>query len=71
MPGMNGMELFQSLQSTHPELAARFIFMTGGLATRLTGDVHGVSNRLFEKPFDLDQIRSTLRGVVVERRAQS
>jgi len=71
MPGMNGMELFQALQATHPELAARVIFMTGGLASRKPNEVLSVPNPLFEKPFDLDQIRSTLRGVVVERRTSS
>jgi DNA-binding NtrC family response regulator len=68
MPGMNGMELFQALQSSHPELAGRVIFMTGGLATRNPSDALSVPNPMFEKPFDLDQIRTTLRGVVVDRR---
>jgi two-component system, cell cycle sensor histidine kinase and response regulator CckA len=69
MPGMTGLELFQTLQSKVPDLASRVIFMTGGMATRQPAEVLSIPNPLFEKPFDLDQIRTTLRDVVVARRA--
>jgi CheY-like chemotaxis protein/anti-sigma regulatory factor (Ser/Thr protein kinase) len=68
MPGMNGLEMLQALQQADPNMADRVIFMTGGLASRSSADALSVTNQLFEKPFDLDQIRTTLRGVVLERR---
>jgi PAS domain S-box-containing protein len=68
MPGMTGMELFQTVQRELPELARRFLFMTGGLAPRRLGAQLNPQTPLFEKPFDLDQIRATLRSLVRERR---
>ncbi len=70
MPGMTGIDLFQAIRDKYPDLAPRVIFMTGGLAARQPEEVLSMSNPLFEKPFDLDQIRSALRNVVVERRSQ-
>jgi two-component system, cell cycle sensor histidine kinase and response regulator CckA len=67
MPGMSGMELLQTLQSTHPELAARVIFMTGGLAAPNPAAL-SVPNPLLEKPFDPEQIRMTLRAVIAAAR---
>jgi signal transduction histidine kinase/CheY-like chemotaxis protein len=67
MPGMTGLELFQAVQREHPELAARFLFMTGGLAPRRLGVQLSPQTPLFEKPFELDQIRLTLRTLVRER----
>ncbi len=67
MPGMNGMEFFQALQTGRPELAARVIFMTGGLAMANPAALD-VPNPLLEKPFDLDQIRTTLRAVIAAAR---
>ncbi len=68
MPGMTGFELFQTVQREQPELAARFLFMTGGLAPRRLGVQLSPQTPLFEKPFELDQIRGTLRALVRERR---
>jgi CheY-like chemotaxis protein len=33
MPGMSGMDLFEQVLEKHPDLAARFVFMTGGTFT--------------------------------------
>jgi DNA-binding NtrC family response regulator len=68
MPGTSGVELFQVVQRELPELAGRFLFMTGGLAPRKLAVQLSSQTPLFEKPFDLDQIRATLRALVRERR---
>jgi PAS domain S-box-containing protein len=68
MPGMTGIEFYQTVQRELPELAGRFLFMTGGLAPRKLAGQLSSQTPLFEKPFDLDQIRATLRAFVRERR---
>ncbi|MEZ4240572.1 MAG: response regulator [Myxococcota bacterium] len=64
MPGMAGSELYERLRATHPELAGRFVFMTGGAFTR-----HGHSFleragvRVLEKPFDPRQVVAVVEEV--------
>jgi PAS domain S-box-containing protein len=65
MPGMTGIELFEITSREFPELAPRFIFMSGGLSlTEPRNFSSRVSNRIIEKPFDLSQIRKALREIV-------
>lgn len=67
MPGMTGLELYQAVQREFPELARRFLFITGGLAPqKLSAELNPLTP-LFEKPFDLEQIRTALRTLVRER----
>ena len=65
MPVMSGMELYETIRRDRPGLEQRMVFMTGGvsmdrarefLATRL--------NLTFEKPFDFERLRRTLRQLV-------
>jgi PAS domain S-box-containing protein len=65
MPGMTGIELFEITSREFPDLAPRFVFMSGGLAlTEPRNFSSRVSNRIIEKPFDLSQIRTALREIV-------
>jgi PAS domain S-box-containing protein len=65
MPGMTGIELFEITSREFPDLAPRFIFMSGGLSlTEPRNFSSRVSNRIIEKPFDLSQIRTALRELV-------
>lgn len=62
MPVMTGIELHQQLARTHPEIAKRMVFLTGGAFTptaRRFLDENG--HRCFEKPFDAGQLRQTVR----------
>jgi PAS domain S-box-containing protein len=53
MPGMTGMDLYDEVQRTRPELAGRFVFMTGGAFTpRAREFLARVEAPLMEKPFD-------------------
>ncbi len=64
MPGMTGSELFSITRDELPELAGRFIFMSGGYETAATGN-----QPVLEKPFNLEQVRTALRDVAA--RSQS
>jgi len=64
MPGMTGMELFQRIVERHPSYEARFLFITGGLATPAAAafaDTHEAD--ILAKPFDVD----LLRGAIAQR----
>ena len=65
MPGMSGMELYERLKQERPGLEARMVFMTGGVSMdRAREFLATIANLTFEKPFDFDRLRSTLRRLV-------
>ena len=65
MPEMTGMELHAQLARSHPALASRMIFLTGGAFTpRAREFLDGVPNARLEKPFDTDALRALVRQVV-------
>ncbi len=68
MPEVSGLEVFEFVQRRRPELAPRFLLMTGGAlteqATRVLGD-HAV--RAMTKPIDLDLLRRTVRELLAGR----
>ena len=58
MPEMSGMEVFEIVQARRPEIATRFVFMTGGAFTPKARDfVEATAVLCLEKPFELAQIR--------------
>ncbi len=62
MPGMSGFELFEIVAIEQPALAARFALMSGDVvdaALRRFAGERGI--QLLAKPFDLAQIRTTVR----------
>jgi CheY-like chemotaxis protein len=64
MPVVTGVEFYQRLQNTAPELAERTIFMTGGAFTaQARSFLDRVPNRVMAKPFDI----GALRALVNER----
>ncbi len=65
MPEVTGMDLHDSLAVTHPELAARMIFMSGGAFTqRARAFFESVPNLRLEKPFDIANLRELVRVLV-------
>ena len=65
MPGMSGQDLFVAARDELPGIESRFIFMSGGYSSVRAEDFpHTVQNHLFEKPFDLNLVRRTLREFV-------
>jgi CheY-like chemotaxis protein len=62
MPVMNGAELRNRVQAERPDLAARFIFLTGGVAwAHLRHLLDGLPNLVLEKPLDLAALRELIR----------
>lgn len=64
MPGMDGLELYSRIAALHPDLAARFVLVTGEPLESIVGLPASV--RVLPKPFD----RNELRDVVAEHAAR-
>jgi PAS domain S-box-containing protein len=63
MPELTGMDLFEELQRSHPALADRIIFMTGGTFTaRARNFLAAVPNPALEKPFDIATLQTMLKA---------
>jgi CheY-like chemotaxis protein len=62
MPGMNGVVLRNRVHAVAPELAASFVFMTGGvLHAHLRQLLGSVPNPCLEKPLDFAALRAFIR----------
>ncbi|MFP2905640.1 PAS domain S-box protein [Pyxidicoccus sp. 3LFB2] len=65
MPGISGMDLYERIRASSPELSRRFIFITGGSYTaRARQFLERVPNRQLEKPFDVQLIHQFLGEVL-------
>ncbi|MBI2394196.1 MAG: PAS domain S-box protein [Deltaproteobacteria bacterium] len=72
MPGESGMELFEWLRASRPEVAARTIFVTGGAFTKRAQElVARVENPVLEKPIDLAKLRDAVANVLQGKRRRS
>ncbi|MBX3181914.1 MAG: hybrid sensor histidine kinase/response regulator [Polyangiaceae bacterium] len=61
LPGSNGDELHARVERLRPELAARFVFITGGALSPEQAEYIRRSGRVtLHKPLDLDQVRKML-----------
>ncbi len=72
MPGMTGVELHAQIDAVRPELSARMVFMTGGVADQRTRDrLDALPNLVLEKPVDVGDLRELIRRrVAVESRSR-
>jgi PAS domain S-box-containing protein len=62
MPDISGMDVYDRVTEKSPELAARFVFVTGGAFTeRSRTFVERVGAPVLEKPFDLASLSALLR----------
>ena len=69
MSKMSGMELHAWLSGHDPELAARVVFMTGGVFTPGAAEyLAGVKNLRIEKPFDTAGFKAMVDGLVLATR---
>jgi CheY-like chemotaxis protein len=61
MPDIPGFDIFEAVVASHPELADRFVFMTGGAFTERAREfLRTVSNPRLEKPFLVEDIERLL-----------
>jgi two-component system NtrC family sensor kinase len=70
MAGMTGTQVFEAAVAIRPELADRFVFMSGDVLNptlRDFAEAHGIG--LMAKPFDLDTVGRTVRELVGRDRA--
>jgi len=67
MPEVSGMDVFSRVRRDHPEVARRFVFMTGGAFTpSARAFLESIDNEQIIKPFSLRDLRS-----LVARRGES
>lgn len=65
MPGLDGIGFYERLSESHPELARRVIFITGGVFTdRAKAFLVTHTGRWLEKPLDLDRLLAMMDRVV-------
>lgn len=65
MPHMTGMDLFRTVEAARPEVAQRFVFVTGGVSEDLVRDfLGGVVNDRLDKPFTPQGLMSMARRYV-------
>jgi PAS domain S-box-containing protein len=68
MPGLSGADVYRRAVEARPELATRFIFMTGAaLADGVAAMPDAPGLRLLEKPFDLEQVRAWVEAAMASR----
>jgi CheY-like chemotaxis protein len=69
MPGMDGVTFYQEVARREPALARRVVFMTAHVRTEEYMDfLRGVHAPVLNKPFTLDDFRSTLAQIIGPRR---
>lgn len=70
MPDLSGPDLYDKVKASRPELASRFVFLTGGAFTPRTRDfLHQVPNPRLEKPFDLEALEQIVKDTMSARGA--
>ena len=67
MPDMNGMDLYKNVSRKFPGLEKRIIFITGGVFSEEIKDfLKTIPNPCLEKPFNFEEVRQIIAGVVNE-----
>ena len=64
MPGASGLELYRLVKESDPELAARFIFVTGDTMSPDTNEfLSSVASRALTKPIDITELRQRVAAL--------
>jgi len=65
MPGMTGEALFEMVRQERPDIAARFVFMTGvGFGANFERFLSESGRPILEKPFSVEDALDIIRRVV-------
>jgi PAS domain S-box-containing protein len=65
MPHLTGMKLFREIERHRPDLAPRFVFMSGGTTREeVRAFITSVDNERLDKPFELHTLRSLVRRIL-------
>ncbi len=71
MPHLTGEQLHTMVQEHHPDLASRFVFVTGGATnTSVTSFLSQLPNEVLEKPFSMTDLLAIARRYVLRRAAR-
>jgi PAS domain S-box-containing protein len=71
MPKMTGMDFYERARALRPGIERRFVFMSGGAFTTLSGQfLASVPNATLEKPFSAAQLQGAIDGVLGGRRSR-
>ena len=66
MPEMTGMDLHAELSRSHPDVAQKMVFLSGGAFTNAARDfLRRVSNPQLDKPFDPQELRAVVSRLLV------
>ncbi|MBE2254480.1 MAG: PAS domain-containing protein [Myxococcus sp.] len=72
MPEMSGTEVFHRLRASHPQLAERVVFMTGGAFSESARDFLDEARRpILDKPFTAEGVRKIANEQVARARSTS
>jgi PAS domain S-box-containing protein len=64
MPDVSGVDVFEQMQSLHPQLVERMVFITGGTFTEVTREFAETCQRpVLLKPFDVQALRELVDEV--------
>ena len=63
IPYMNGVELHAQVAQVKPELAAKFIFVSGGMDREIAEVLEALPNQLLMKPFRFQDLGEALRAL--------
>lgn len=61
LPDLSGDQIYKAVAAKHPEVAARFVFITGGAcSSEVEAFLQSIPNPRLEKPFDLGALQDIL-----------
>lgn len=64
MPGLTGIQLHALIAEKYPEIAARFIFLSGGMSQEVKDKLQSLPNRYLSKPANVRELREAVREVI-------
>ena len=68
MPDVDGVRLFEELKAATPEIAERFVFVTGGAFTARAKEFsRSIANPMLEKPVPIEQLREVVARSLQDR----
>jgi CheY-like chemotaxis protein len=65
MPRMDGPGLYRAVEALDPEVARRFVFISGDTLGPIAREfLHGAGRPTLTKPFDFDEVLRVIRGAL-------
>lgn len=69
MPDRSGIDIYAAVREARPDLARRFVFVTGGtFSERARTFLAEIENPVYEKPFDLSRVQQLLESMASPQR---